>query len=321
MQIVNFHIMKKGHFLFSALVIFVCLLVACTKSKDDKPVDPPVNNDPPASHPQDSTPTPPTFTDFSPATAFIGDTITITGTNLGTNIATLHVTFGSVDAPVVSASNTTLKVIVPNDIEQASNKIQLTVNKTTVSPDKTFLLKAPVIESISYTKGFPGQTIKIKGKGFRNSYKFNQVTFGSKSIDKGTVTPGNTTLTIHAPDNVQPDKYAISVTIAGMTATSTDLFTLITPSIQSVSPTSGNGFSLVTITGDNLKDDNGGSTAVFFSDWQTGLNTRAVYLQSVSNNQIKATLSNLPAGSYKVSVMVLSGTVDFTQPFVCTDGN
>jgi PBP1b-binding outer membrane lipoprotein LpoB len=309
--------MKKGHFLFSALFISICLLVACTKTKDDKSVDPPVNNNPPVSHPQDSTPPPPTFTDFSPATAFIGDTITITGTNLGTNITALHVRFGSVDATVVSAANTVVKVIVPNDIEEATNKIQLTINNSTVSPEKSFLLKAPVIESISYTKGFPGQTIKIQGKGFRNSYKFNQVTFGTKAIDKGTVNPGNTTLTIHAPDRFQPGKYAISVTIAGMTATATDSFTVITPSIQSISPTSGDGFSVVTITGDNLKDDNGGSTAVFFSDWQTGLNTRAVYLQSVSNNQIKAILSNLPAGTYRVSVMVVSGSIDFTQPFTC----
>lgn len=313
--------MKKGHFVFGALAISLCLIVACSKTKDDKPVDPPVNNNPIPNKPKDSTPNPPTFTDFSPVTAFIGDTITITGTNLGTSSTAINVTFGSVGATVVSASNTTVKVIVPNDIEQASSKIQLTVNSTTVTSDKTFTLKAPVIESISYTKGFPGQTIKIKGKGFRNSYKFNQVTFGTAAIDKGSVTPGNTDLTIHVPGKALAGKYAISVTVAGMTATANDSFSVITPSIQSVSPNSGDGFAVVTIIGDNLKDDNGGSTSVFFSDWQTGLNTKALYLQSVSNNQIKVQLPNLQAGSYKVSVMVVSGTVDFTQPFVCTGGN
>jgi len=311
--------MKKGNFLIGALGISLCLIVACSKTKDDHPVDPPVNNNPVTNDPKDSTPgpTPPTFTDFSPVTAFIGDTITITGTNLGTNINALNIAFGSAGATVVSVSNTSAKVIVPDDIEQASSKIQLTVNSAAISSDKNFTLKAPVIESLSYTEGFPGQTIKITGKGFRNSYKFNQVTFGTYSIDKGAVTPGNTVLTMHAPGKAQAGNYAISVTVAGMTVTAIDSFTVITPSIQSISPDSGNGSAAVTITGNNLKDNNGGMTSVYFSDWKTGLNTKVAYVTSLSNNQIKAQLSNLPAGTYKISVMVLSGTVDYTQPFTC----
>lgn len=318
--------MKKGNLIPGSLAICFCLIIACTKTKDNHTVDRPITNNPIPNQPKDSTPnpnpnpTPPTFTDFSPVTAFIGDTITLTGTNLGNNINALHATFGTVSATVISASNTSAKVVVPDDIEQATGKIQLTVNDTTLSSDKNFMLKAPVIESISYTKGFPGESIDIKGRGFRNSRKLNQIMFGTTAIDKGTGLVGNKVLTMRVPDRAPAGNYAISVTVAGMTATATDSFTVIRPSIQSISSDSGTVYSEVTITGNNLKDINGGRTAVFFSDWKTGQNSRATYIHAVSDNQVTVEVPNMPAGTYKISVMVLGAIVDFTQkPFTVKD--
>src|SRR5690349_18281710 len=119
--------MRFNHLFIPALF---CIVVACSKKKDDvttPEVDQPVTNNP--NKPTDSTKTPPkvrpVFTDFAPANAFIGDTITLTGANLDANINNTTVQFGGVNATIINSSATQLQVVVPDDIEEAKSKIQL----------------------------------------------------------------------------------------------------------------------------------------------------------------------------------------------------
>ena len=55
----------------------------------------------------------PTITSFSPASAEVGDTVTITGTNFSTIPANNIVYFGAVKATITTATSTSLSVIVP----------------------------------------------------------------------------------------------------------------------------------------------------------------------------------------------------------------
>lgn len=269
----------------------------------------------------------PSFSAFSPETAFIGEEITITGENLGSDPDKLAVFFGSVQAEVLSVSNTTAKVIVPNDIEEASPKVKVVLGDYSQESTSNFKLKAPVIESISHTSGFSGQRITIKGKGFRNSYHFDQVKFGNTVIPKGSIIPpGNTELKFSVPDKMTAGKYSVSVTILGMTATSSEEFEVIIPTITSFTPDTGTEHTTVTIKGTNFIDINGGGlnqTSVVFSDKATnGLQSTVGTITSVAPTEIKVVVPVLvkdrPQG-WLITVTVVSGTATAANVFTYTE--
>jgi hypothetical protein len=300
---------------FSVIVLF-CIAVACSKKKDDivPTVDPPVTN-PTPDKPTDSTgshPKPkPVFTDFTPANAFIGDTLTITGTDLGTNTNNLTVQFGSgVYAEVISVTNTQVQVVVPDDIEDAKTKINMQIGDTMLLVSKDFNLKAPVIESMTPAVGFARQYVNITGKGFRKSYKFDMVSFGTKVIEKSAIKPGHTVLSVPIPESLKAGKYPVTVTVAGMTATALTQFEVLAPVIQSLSTTTAAVGSELIITGENFIDPNGSTTQVYFPDWNSNaLRSQQTVINAISNNEIKVQLPNIPAGDYKVLVKVVGSLV------------
>jgi hypothetical protein len=308
------------YYLFIAALF--CIVVACTKKKDDAAepqVDPPVTNNPTPDKPTDSTNTPPkakpVFTDFAPSNAFIGDTITLTGANFETNTYNNTVLFGAVAASVISASTTQLQVVVPDDIEEAKTKIQLTIGDTTLTVNKDFSVKAPVIESVTPTVGFARQQIQIKGKGFRKSYKFDQVALGTYNVEKSAIFPGHTKLLVPVPDNLKAGQYPINVTVAGMTVTATDQFLKLEPVIQSLSATTALRGSELIIKGENFIDPNGSTTQIFLFDWQTNaLSTYPPAVVAISNNEIKIKLLAMKAGDYKVTVRVVGSMVSYSSP-------
>src|SRR6186713_2652941 len=141
---------------FILVLTFTLSFIAC--SKKDNNVNP--DNDP------------------SALTAFVGDTITIDGKNLGSDISRLTVKFGTVSANVISVSETSARIVVPDDIIESAVKIHLfAANNEFVS---NFKLKTPVIQSVSPNEGFIGQQITITGKGFSKS---KQISFGDKLVN------------------------------------------------------------------------------------------------------------------------------------------
>jgi hypothetical protein len=302
--------------------VLFCIVVACTKKKDDvtvPPVDPPVTNNPAPNKPADSTGTPPkakpVFTDFAPTNAFIGDTITLTGANFETNINNFNIQFGGVAATVISASATLIQVVVPDDIEEAKTKIQLHVADTTLSVNKDFILKAPVIESVTPAIGFARQLIELKGKGFRKSYKFNQVALGAYIVEKSAIDAGHTNIWVPVPDKLKAGQYPVTVTVAGMTATAADQFLKLEPVIQSLSATTAQIGSELIIKGENFIDPNGSTTRIYFFDWKTSaLSTYPANILAISNNEIKIKLPVIKAGDYRVSVSIVGSLVSYNSP-------
>jgi hypothetical protein len=232
--------MKKVQFLFVQAAVCLLLLAACGGDNDDLSTNP------------DGV----SFSDFSPATAFIGDEITIHGNNLGTNPHALIVTFGDVVANVVRVDGTSATVIVPDDIEASSVGLEVRVNLASLKSAKAFTLKAPLIESISPTSVLPGQEVVIKGKGFRNSQKFEQVKFGNTILKGESVDPGNTELNLYVPADATPGKYAVSVTVAGLTTTATDLVEVTgSPVFSGFSPATAFIGDEITLIGENFGTD------------------------------------------------------------------
>jgi hypothetical protein len=306
------------------VIALFCIAAACSKKKDDlvPSVDPPVTNNPTPDKPGDSTGTQPkpkpVFTDFAPANAFIGDTLTLTGTDLGTNPNNILVQFGGVYASVISATGTRVQVVVPDDIEDAKTKIHMQIGDTMLSVDKDFSLKAPIIESMTPAIGFSRQFINITGKGFRKSYKFDMVTIGTKVIEKSAIVPGHETLSVPVPESMKAGIYPVTVTVAGMTATAPNQFELLVPAIQSLSATMAPVLSEVTIKGENFIDPNGNATHVYFFDWKSNALSPEPVIKSISKTEIKVQVPVISAGEYKVAVKVVGSLIYYTSPLTVT---
>jgi uncharacterized protein (TIGR03437 family) len=105
-----------------------------------------------------------------------------------------------------------------------------------------------------------------------------------------------------------------------MTATAPEQFEVIVQSITSFTPTSGSQHATMTITGTNFIDKNytgnpGGNTSVIFSDFATGLNTRAGLVTSHTDTQITVIVPQLWPGTYKVTVGVQASYISAEEAF------
>jgi hypothetical protein len=83
---------------------------------------------------------PPTITSFSPASAPIGTTVTITGTNFNTTAAANKVYFGATKAAVISATSTSLTVTVPVGATFAPLTVTDTTTGLTAYSTKPFIV-------------------------------------------------------------------------------------------------------------------------------------------------------------------------------------
>lgn len=312
----------KNSILFTTLSVLALLTTACSSNDDNltpiaqeptKP-DPPVVVAPPVAVP------PATFTDFSPKKAYLGDVITIYGTNLDKNLKLLSVSIGGVETEITSATSTSATVIIPDDLNSESAKITLNTagQSTPLISKEDFHLNAPVINSISYAKGFAGQQVTIKGKGFRNSYHIGQISFNGADIDASLTNVGNSELSMSVPKGLPSGKYPISVSIAGMKATASNLFEIVVPTITSITPTTGTQYTNMTITGTNLKDiyGIGVPTLVSFTDAATNTGSTTGTVLISEENKIEIDIPRLIEGhTYKVRVLVVRSSVEAPTTF------
>ena len=106
----------------------------------------------------DPTPTPvvPTIASIDPATAPVGSTIAVNGTNFSTTPGSNTITIGGVTATIVSASATRLVVTVPEGAQ--SGAIAVTVGGTTVQGPTTFTVAPKPLKPV----------VELQGTLFRN---------------------------------------------------------------------------------------------------------------------------------------------------------
>jgi hypothetical protein len=110
--------------------------------------------------------------------------------------------------------------------------------------------------------------------------------------------------------------------VAGMTATATDLFEVIVPSITSFTPHSGNYLTEMTITGTNLANINqGNGPIVSFVDFSTGEDYGVGGVLSGDANHIKIIMPRaLKVGkTYRINVNIVGSFATTTEPFTFTN--
>lgn len=188
----------------------------------------------------------PLITDFSPKQGVSGTEVTITGQNFRSIAEENNVKFNGIKAKVITASGTSLKVIVP--LGATTGKITIdyfgvaaeSANDFTVEPSHAVTGFSPKI-------GAPGDVVTITGTNFdpvdaRNIVKFNGV--------QATVTNGNLTeLQVTVPEGVTSGK--ITVEKNRLIATSSEDFEPA-PFILDFFPRKGKAKDTIIITGSHF---------------------------------------------------------------------
>jgi hypothetical protein len=235
----------------------------------------------------------PTITSLTPASAAIGTSVTIAGTNFGGSQGGSTVTFNNIPATPTSWSATSIAVPVPNGATSgnvivtvggvASNGVSFTVTST-----------SPSITSLSPTSGPTGASVTITGVNFGASQGSSTVTFNTTA---GTPTAWSaTSITVPVPASATTG--SVVVTVASVASNGVTFTVLPTPTLTSLSPATGPVGAIVTIVGTNFGASQGSSTVKF--------NGTAATSTSWSTTSIGVPV---PAGATSGSVVVTVGGV------------
>ena len=254
------------------------------------------------------------FSGFSPASGFIGDTITINGTFYKT---TPVVKFGDVSAGIYEKDSKSLKVVVPNEIDNANPTISVTDGQTMTSTTP-FQLKAPVIDSISPKTAYVGELVRIKGRGFRNSFIYNQVYMDNSAV---TTYPESTTSIPVDTKNAGLGTHGFAVEICGLKTLAKDsvkLIALTAPVIDSITPDTISHMYILNIYGHHLLSPDPNDQPTTVTTLLNGIVTNFSIL-NISDDRIQAMTPTLHNGNYKITVTVLASAVTYGTPVTYID--
>ncbi|MCL4448967.1 MAG: IPT/TIG domain-containing protein, partial [Actinobacteria bacterium] len=250
----------------------------------------------------------PTLTSISPNDGPVagGTSVTITGTNFSTATGGTTVDFGAGNpAPKVAClSSTSCFVEIPKGPAGGGVvSVTVTTGGGTSSPGVSFTyMPVPTITSITPTSGSQsgGTTVTVTGTGFSTVSGVVEVEFGTTY--SGSVTCSSTTsCTAVSPASYSAGPVSVTVTTVGGTSSPGVSFdyiaTIPTPTLTSISPTSGpaSGGTTVTLTGTNFDTSSGGTTVDF------GSGNAATPVDCPSATSCSAVT---PAGTGTVSVTV-----------------
>ena len=221
----------------------------------------------------------PSVTSLSPTSGVPGTQVTLTGTGFGAVQGTGSVWLGNkLAASIVSWSNTQVVATVDSNVASGSGCVQ---QAGTWSNCPTFTIITPTISSISPSSGVPGTQVTINGTNFGSTQGSGQVWLGSTyagSIVSWSATQIVATVASNAiSGNAQVQQSGVWGNQVAFTVTS--------PSITSISPTTARAGDSITITGTNF-----GSTQGSGQVW-LGSKLAGSYV-SWSNTQIVATVAS-----------------------------
>jgi hypothetical protein len=219
---------KKSFIFYMSILVVIGLLGSCEEDEVNNPTVPG-----------------PTISAINPASAWVGDAVTITGENFFATVAGNNlVNFDGAAAIVTAVTATTLTAIVPDDA--SSGNVMVRANNQN-SEGFAFTLRnpVPIITSLDPTTGAEGISITITGKNFSSTPADNTVSFNGTTATVTASTAKSITTTV--PDGATPGD--VTVSAGGETSTGVEFTVLFPPTIISMTPTSGQAGDIVTITG------------------------------------------------------------------------
>lgn len=169
----------------------------------------------------------PVISSFSPESGTFGDVITINGRNF--NPAGTVVTLGGAVASVLEASESQLKVSVPNGFSSATgiSKLVLRVADIIRNSDQDFTLGLHTISAVSPSTATRQSIISLSGTHFNPDPQHTEVYFGS--IRTKIIQASTTDLDCVIPGALGRGTYPVTVRCGGRDVISTQTITLDDP--------------------------------------------------------------------------------------------
>lgn len=251
-------------------------------------------------------------TNVSPNSGKAGDLVTINGQFYTSSPDQVNVTFNNIKAKVTEASSSKIVVEVPAGISAAHNTqipLQITIGGQRVNASYYFVMLANV-KDYSPKSGSVGTAINFTGENMPNYYSGSniRVLFGTT---EGYVSyNSNGGMQVVVPTNVTTEKLPVSVIINGQTNLLPGEFTLVPPTITSLSPTSGLPGTNITVNGTNFPLGSYGTNPVVM------LGSTVLSLNSLSYTAMFAVVpTNMAPGEYAFTLKVGPHTVTAPQKF------
>ncbi len=251
-----------------------------------------------------------TASGLSPQSGKIGDLVTITGQFYTASADQVVVTFNNIKAKVTEVSGSKIVVEVPSGITVAHNSqvpIAITIGGQRVNSSYYFTMLANV-KDYSPKSGPVGTLINFSGDNLPTYYNTNniKVLFGTT---EGSVSYNASGFQVAVPNTVTSDKFSISIVVNGTTTVLPGEFSVVAPTITSISPASGLPGASFVIYGTNFPTSFSptvmiGNTSVYVSSMMSNNTSLSGYIPS-----------NMNAGTYDVTLKVGSTTVTAPQKF------
>jgi hypothetical protein len=188
----------------------------------------------------------PTLTSISPTSGYPGTQVTFTGTNFGISQGSGSVWLGSkLAGSIVSWSNTQIVAVVASGAASGNGIVQ---QNGVWSNSIAFTVIAPNITSITPTSGVAGTQVTFTGTNFGASQGSGSVWLGSK-LAGSIVSWSNTQIVATvASGSVTGSAQVQQNGVWGNSIA----FTVTTPTLSSVSPTTARAGDSITLTGTNF---------------------------------------------------------------------
>ncbi len=197
----------------------------------------------------------PNISTLNPTSGTVGASVTISGANFGSSQGTSSITFNGTSASPTTWTATS--IVVPVPATATTGPVIATVSGVASNPATFTVVLTPSITNLNPTSGQVGASVTITGTNFGASQGTSTVAFNGISV-----TPTNWTATsITAPVPTTTSGNVV-VTVSGVPSNGIN-FTVLPPSITSLSPTSGTVGTPVTIAGSGFGSFQGSSSVSF----------------------------------------------------------
>lgn len=248
-----------------------------------------------------------TASSVTPSSGKSGDQVTIAGQFYTSSASDVKVTFGNVQATIVSVSQTQIVAQIPSGI-QATHNSQVSVVITVAGQTLTasyFTIQAN-IKDYSPKTGPIGTLITFTGDNLPSYYGGSDINISFGGITQSLSYYSSPQLPV--PANVTSNSLQISVITGGKTYALPGTFDVTAPTVTALSPTSGLPGSTITVSGSNFPTTYGTINAT--------LGGVTVAASPISNTQFSFVVpSTMSTGSYTFTLAAGPNTVSASQKF------
>jgi hypothetical protein len=244
---------------------------------------------------------PPAITGLSSSLGNIGSTVTISGAYFGNAQGTNTVTFNGVAAPVISWTNTSIQVSVP---ETTTGPVVVSVNGA-ASNSMNFVVMVPTISGISPDAGTVGTPVIVSGSYFGATYDPESMSLLFNGVASTPTFWSDTSIQAPVPQTTSGPGPVV-VRVNGVNSNAVN-FTVTVPTITGIAPSSGYVGSHATISGSGFGTSyNPASMRVYF-------NSIVAMPTQWSDTSIRAVVPATTSGPVTVQVnSVVSNSAAFT---------